>query len=92
LLASAQYVFPYLLYISSQSPILTHKSQGGSLAVRGGLRAMRNSAIGCAVLLAVIEGVGIGFQRMMAEGTALTPPVAPEPAPIESGGGGKVFL
>ena len=32
---------------------------------------MRNSAIGCAVLLAVIEGVGIGFQRMMAENTRL---------------------
>lgn len=44
---------------------------GGSLAVRGGVKAARNSAIGCACLLAVIEGVGIGFQRMMAEGTRL---------------------
>jgi import inner membrane translocase subunit TIM17 len=51
---------------------------------------MRNSAIGCAVLLAVIEGVGIGFQRMMAENTALAPPVAP-PAPVETGGG-KAYL
>ena len=39
---------------------------GGSLAVRGGAKQIRNGAIGCAVLLAVIEGVGMGFQRMMA--------------------------
>ena len=44
---------------------------GGSLAIRGGFRAARNSAIGCAILLAVIEGVGIGIQRMMAENTRL---------------------
>ncbi len=44
---------------------------GGALAVRGGYKAARNSAIGCACLLAVIEGVGIGFQRMMAENTRL---------------------
>lgn len=44
---------------------------GGALAVRGGLKAARNSAIGCACLLAVIEGVGIGIQRMMAENTRL---------------------
>lgn len=44
---------------------------GGALAVRGGMRAARNSAIGCACLLAVIEGVGIGIQRMMAENTRL---------------------
>ena len=44
---------------------------GGSLAVRGGVRAARNSAIMCAVFLAVIEGVGIGFQRMMADNTKL---------------------
>lgn len=37
------------------------------MAIRGGYKAARNSAIGCACLLAVIEGVGIGFQRMMAE-------------------------
>lgn len=47
---------------------------GGSLAIRGGFKAARNSAIGCAVLLAVIEGVGIGFQRMMAENTRLDVP------------------
>jgi import inner membrane translocase subunit TIM17 len=51
---------------------------GGSLAMRGGLKAMRNSAIGCAILLAVIEGVGIGFQRMMAENTRLEVPPLPK--------------
>ena len=44
---------------------------GGALAVRGGLKSARNSAIACGCLLAVIEGVGIGFQRMMAENTRL---------------------
>lgn len=44
---------------------------GGSLAVRGGYKAARNGAIGCAVLLAVIEGVGIAFQKMMAGSTRL---------------------
>jgi import inner membrane translocase subunit TIM17 len=47
---------------------------GGALAVRGGAKQMRNGAIGCAILLAVIEGVGIGFQRWMAESTKLEPP------------------
>lgn len=44
---------------------------GGSLAIRGGFAAARNGAIACAVLLAIIEGVGIGFQRMMAGATKL---------------------
>lgn len=44
---------------------------GGSLAIRGGYKAARNGAIGCAVLLAVIEGVGIGFQKLMAGSTKL---------------------
>ena len=35
------------------------------------MKAARNSAIGCGILLAVIEGVGIGIQRMMAENTRL---------------------
>lgn len=35
------------------------------------MKAARNSAIGCACLLAVIEGVGIGVQRLMAENTRL---------------------
>jgi import inner membrane translocase subunit TIM17 len=46
---------------------------------------MRNGAIGCAILLAVIEGVGIGFQRMMAENTKLEPP-PPMPQPSEAVG------
>jgi mitochondrial import inner membrane translocase subunit TIM17 len=46
---------------------------------------MRNGAIGCAILLAVIEGVGIGFQRMMAENTKLEPP-PPMPQPSETAG------
>ena len=44
---------------------------GGALAIRGGRRAAFNSAIACGCLLAVIEGVGIGFQRMMADNTKL---------------------
>jgi len=55
---------------------------GGALAVRGGAKQMRNGAIGCAILLAVIEGVGIGFQRWMAEGSKLeAPPPMPAPEP-----------
>ncbi|KAK1764104.1 Tim17/Tim22/Tim23/Pmp24 family-domain-containing protein [Phialemonium atrogriseum] len=50
---------------------------GGSLAMRGGLKAARNGAIGCAVLLAVIEGVGIGFQKMLAGSTKLEAPQPP---------------
>ncbi|KAA8565443.1 hypothetical protein EYC84_009303 [Monilinia fructicola] len=50
----------------------------------GGAKAARNSAIGCAVLLGVIEGVGIGFQRMMAGNTKLELP-PPPPPPSESG-------
>lgn len=46
---------------------------------------MRNGAIGCAVLLAVIEGVGIAFQRVMAENTRLdTQPVPQAQAPSSS--------
>lgn len=56
---------------------------GGALAVRGGAKAVRNGAIGCAILLAVIEGVGIGFQRMMAENTRLDMP--PPPPNVEAG-------
>jgi hypothetical protein len=35
---------------------------------------MRNSAIGCACLLAVFEGVGITMQRMFAQGPAVSTP------------------
>jgi len=51
---------------------------GGSLAVRGCSKAMRNNDIGCAMLLAVIEGVGIAFGRMMAENTRLEAPPTPQ--------------
>ncbi|KAK7711913.1 translocase of the inner membrane [Diaporthe eres] len=53
---------------------------GGALAIRGGFKSARNGAIGCAVLLAVIEGVGIGFQKMMAGSTKLEVPMPP-PSP-----------
>lgn len=56
---------------------------GGSLAIRGGFKAARNSAIGCAILLAVIEGVGIGIQRMMAENTRLDVRTFCFPSPFE---------
>lgn len=58
---------------------------GGSLAIRGGLKAARNGAIMCAIFLAVIEGVGIGFQRMMAEQTRLD--VCGIPCPAGASGG-----
>ena len=41
------------------------------------MKAARNSAIGCGILLAVIEGVGIGIQRMMAENTRLDVRLSP---------------
>ena len=58
---------------------------GGSLAIRGGFKAARNSAIGCGILLAVIEGVGIGFQRMFAGNTKLEAPLPPPAASEQSG-------
>ncbi|KAL7775764.1 hypothetical protein CFE70_009608 [Pyrenophora teres f. teres 0-1] len=62
---------------------------GGSLAVRGGYKSMRNGAISCAILLAVIEGVSIGFNRMMADNTRLeAPPPPPSDVGASSGGGG----
>ncbi|EDU41380.1 mitochondrial import inner membrane translocase subunit Tim17-A [Pyrenophora tritici-repentis Pt-1C-BFP] len=61
------------------NPILGGFLTGGALAVRGGARAIRNNAIGCAVLLAVIEGVGIAFARIVAENTRLGPPPPPSP-------------
>ena len=49
---------------------------GGALAIRGGVKAARNGAIMCAIFLAVIEGVGIGIQRVMAENTRLDVSIA----------------
>lgn len=63
---------------------------GGALAVRGGPRAIRNGAIGCAILLAVIEGVGIGFQRMMAENTRLELPPPPPNSTSAAGSEGRL--
>lgn len=49
---------------------------------------MRNGAISCAILLAVIEGVSIGFNRMMADNTRLdAPPPPPDAGGLGSGGG-----
>lgn len=57
---------------------------GGSLAIRGGFRQARNSAIMCGIFLAVIEGVGIGFQRMMADSTRLDVSITSEPLYVSS--------
>lgn len=57
---------------------------GGSLAFRGGVKAARNNAIGCAVLLAVIEGVGIAFGKMMAGSTKLEMPQPPPNAEVQA--------
>ena len=40
---------------------------GGALALRGGVKAARNAAIGGALFFAVVEGVGIAMQRKMIE-------------------------
>lgn len=49
---------------------------GGSLAIRGGWRHTRNSAITCACLLGVFEGVGLMFQRYMAwQNKPIAPPL-----------------
>jgi import inner membrane translocase subunit TIM17 len=49
---------------------------------------MRNGAISCAILLAVIEGVSIGFNRMMADNTKLeAPPLPPTDAGASPSGG-----
>lgn len=60
---------------------------GGSLAVRGGYKSMRNGAISCAILLAVIEGVGVAFNRMMAENGKLEAPPPPPSQPGAPSGG-----
>ncbi|KAI8299490.1 translocase of the inner membrane [Colletotrichum tropicale] len=62
---------------STRNAIIAGFFTGGSLAIRGGYKAARNGAIGCAVLLAVIEGVGIGFQKMFAGSTKLEMPQPP---------------
>ncbi len=62
---------PNLLILDSNTKQIAGFFTGGSLAIRGGYKAARNGAISCAILLAVIEGVGIGFQKMFAGATKL---------------------
>ena len=59
---------------------------GGALSVRGGLKAARNSAVACALLLGVIEGVGIAFQKMMAGQTRIDPLSALPKTQFQEGG------
>lgn len=49
---------------------------GGSLGIRGGWRHCRNSAISSGCFLAIIEGVGMMLQRVMAQ--PAVGPVFPE--------------
>jgi import inner membrane translocase subunit TIM17 len=53
---------------------------------------MRNGAISCAILLAVIEGVSIGFGRMMAENTKLEAPPMPPSTGEPTGSGGSLAM
>jgi import inner membrane translocase subunit TIM17 len=56
---------------------------GGSLAIRGGWRHTRNSAITCACLLGVFEGVGLMFQRYMAwQNKPIAPPLPDQQQPL----------
>lgn len=55
------------------NPIMAGFCTGGALAMRGGFKHARNSAITCGCLLAVFEGVGMVISRMMT-------PAAPAPA------------
>ncbi|OXC59507.1 mitochondrial import inner membrane translocase subunit [Cryptococcus neoformans MW-RSA852] len=57
---------------------------GGSLALRSGPKSAFGSAVGCAILLGVFEGVGVVANRMMAQPIPqmqlpeqAPPPVAP---------------
>ncbi|KAJ8104229.1 mitochondrial inner membrane translocase subunit Tim17/Tim22/Tim23/peroxisomal protein PMP24 [Lipomyces tetrasporus] len=47
------------------NPILAGFCTGGALAMRGGFKHARNSAITCGCLLAVFEGVGIAMSSYM---------------------------
>ncbi len=51
---------------------------GGALAIRGGYKSARNSAIGCACLLAVFEGVGIAINRVFPAQNRPVQPQIPE--------------
>ena len=54
---------------------------GGALAIRGGWKHTRNSAITCACLLGVFEGVGMMMQRLQAQPT-MAPVYPEEPAKL----------
>lgn len=55
---------------------------GGALAIRGGWRHTRNSALSCGVFLAIIEGVGMMLQRVMAQ--PAMGPAFPEEQPLKA--------
>ncbi|KAJ1909470.1 translocase of the inner membrane [Tieghemiomyces parasiticus] len=54
---------------------------GGLLAARGGLKTATASAVVGGILLALIEGVGIAFNRMMADQNRPVRPQLPEDTP-----------
>ncbi|KAI5474938.1 mitochondrial import inner membrane translocase subunit TIM17 [Pseudohyphozyma bogoriensis] len=54
---------------------------GGTLAVRTGPRGMLASAIGCGILLGVIEGAGVLVGRLMADNNKPIAPVIPDQTP-----------
>ncbi|KAK7204750.1 mitochondrial inner membrane translocase subunit Tim17/Tim22/Tim23/peroxisomal protein PMP24 [Myxozyma melibiosi] len=62
------------------NPIMAGFCTGGALAMRGGFKHARNSAITCGCLLAVFEGVGMVISRML---TPAAPP-APIAQPLEA--------
>lgn len=51
---------------------------GGSLAIRGGYKQIRNSAISCACILGIFEGCGMMFQRYMAWQNKPVAPIIPD--------------
>lgn len=58
--------------------IIAGSFTGASLAIRGGWKSARNSAIGCAVFFALIEGVGLTLSRMLASSAKPVAPALPE--------------
>lgn len=64
---------------------------GGALAIRGGWKHTRNSAITCACLLGVFEGVGMMMQRLQAQPT-MAPVYPEEPAKLAAQRGQYAYL
>ena len=52
---------------------------GAALSVRAGFKEMRNGAISYAIMIALIEGVGIWFTRRLANNTKLEAPPPYQP-------------